>query len=117
MKHLHDVVIKPIISERSSVEASQGKYTFVVALTATKTEIRQAVEHLFGVKVLAVNTANYIGKTKRMGVHVGKRADYKKAIVTIDLNPAQENYLAKGGKSVSSNKKYKTAIEEFGFAQ
>lgn len=117
MKHLQDVIIKPVISERSSAEAAEGKYTFIVAPTATKTEVRQAVEHLFNVKVLAVNTANYIGKSKRMGVHLGKRADFKKAVVTIDTNPAAANYLAKGGKNASNNKKYKNAIEEFGFAQ
>lgn len=117
MKHVHDIIVKPIISERSSIEAEQGKYSFVVASDAKKPEIRAAVEQVFGVKVLAVNTANYTGKTKRMGVHIGKRSDWKKAVVTIDTNPQATTYLTKGGKTASASKKYKTAIEEFGFAQ
>lgn len=117
MKAPQDIILKPIITERSSLEAASGRYAFVVAPTATKPEIRQAVEALFDVKVLSVNTANRIGKKKRMGVHQGKRADWKKAIVKIDMEPKQEEFLVKGGKTSSTNKKYKTAIEDFGFIQ
>lgn len=117
MKAPQDIILKPVITEKTSMDAAEGRYTFVVAKGSTKPEIRQAVEALFGVKVVAVNTLNYMGKTKRLGVHLGKRADWKKAVVKIDLNPAEETYLAKGGKSTPSNKKYKTSIEDFGFIQ
>ena len=59
------------------------KYTFVVDKKSNKTEIKNAVEKIFGVKVESVNTMNMLGKQKRMGVNVGKRADWKKAIVTL----------------------------------
>ena len=59
------------------------KYTFVVDKKSNKTEIKNAVEKIFGVKVASVNTMNMLGKNKRMGANVGKRADWKKAIVTL----------------------------------
>lgn len=117
MKAPQDIILKPIITERTSMDAAEGRYSFVVAPGATKPEIRQAVEALFEVKVLAVNTSNRIGKTKRMGVHVGKRANWKKAVVKIAMEPVEETFLAKGGKSTTVSKKYKTAIEDFGFIQ
>jgi large subunit ribosomal protein L23 len=117
MKNYEDIIIRPFITERSSDEIAGGKYTFIVDTKATKTEIRQAVEKLFSVKVLKVNTSNYEGKTKRMGVHAGKTAKFKKAVVKIDLSPAANVYLDKGGKSKASSKKYKTSIDEFGMAQ
>lgn len=117
MRAPEDVIRKPYITEKSNAEMSLGKYTFVVDTKATKIEVKLAVEKLFGVKVLKVNTMNYEGKTKRMGVHVGPRASWKKAIVSIDLDPKPDTYLAEGGKQVISNKKYKTSIEEFGVAQ
>lgn len=117
MKAYEDIIIKPYITEKSSSESAMGKYTFVVAYGATKIEIKHAVEKLFDVKVLSVNTMNYDGKKKRMGVHQGTRSKWKKAIVKIDVNAQAGSYLTKGGKSVASNKKYKTAIEEFGFVQ
>ncbi len=78
-----DIIRKPIISENSMADIANKKYTFEVAPTATKIDIKIAVEQLFKVEVAKVNTMNYLGKTKRMGVHVGKRADWKKAIVTL----------------------------------
>jgi len=101
----------------SNAEVAEGKYTFIVAPDATKTEIKSAAEKLFNVKVLQVNTVNYRGKEKRMGVHVGRRPDWKKAVIKIDLNPEPERYLAKGGKETVSQKKYKTSIEEYGVTQ
>jgi len=115
MKTAQDIIIKPIITERSTADSAIGKYTFRVAVDATKTEVRQAVEQLFSVKVSKVNTTNYDGKIKRQGVHSGKTASWKKAVVTIDTDPKAPVYLAKGGKTSSSAKKYKHAIEEFGF--
>ena len=117
MRSAEDVIIRPFITEKSNTEIAEGKYTFIVDPKATKTEIRMAIEKLFQVKVLQVNTVNYQGKIKRMGVHVGPRPDWKKAIVKIDLDPKPETYLDKGGKEVATNKKYKTSIEEFGVAQ
>ena len=76
-----DILIRPIITEKTSQMMQENKYTFQVPLDANKVEIRQAVEAIFKVKVLNVNTIRVLGKTKRMGKYVGKRSDYKKAIV------------------------------------
>lgn len=78
-----DILIRPIITEKTSVMMQENKYTFQVPMEANKVEIRQAVEAIFGVKVLSVNTIRVFGKTKRMGKYVGKRSDYKKAIVKL----------------------------------
>lgn len=78
-----DILLKPIITERTAEMMQDNKYTFKVALTANKVEIRQAVEDIFKVKVLSVNTMRVLGKTKRMGRYMGKRSDYKKAIVKL----------------------------------
>ena len=116
MRVAEDIIKKPFITEKSNLEIASGKYTFIVDTRATKTEIRLAVEKLFQVKVLKVNTMNVEGKTKRQGVHEGQRPDWKKAIVKIDTNPKPDTYLTKGGKPVVNNKKYKSNIEEFGIA-
>ena len=108
-----DIIIRPIITEKSSDGLQNGKYTFEVNKKATKIDIARAVEKLFEVKVLKVNTMNVKGKEKRVGVHVGKTSDWKKAIVTIDTNPSEKTYLAKGGKVTKINKKYKDSIDEF----
>jgi large subunit ribosomal protein L23 len=78
-----DVLLKPLVTEKTSALMQDNKYAFVVALGASKTEIKQAVEELFKVKVLSVNTVRVMGKTKRMGKYEGKRSDYKKAIVKL----------------------------------
>ena len=78
-----DLLIRPVITEKTSVMMQDNKYTFKVPLTANKTEIRQAVEKIFNVKVEKVNTVRVLGKTKRMGRYVGIRSDYKKAIVKL----------------------------------
>lgn len=117
MKRAEDIILRPYITEKSNAEIAEGKYTFIVDRKSTKTEIKNAVEKLFQVKVLAVNTINYDGKKKRMGVHVGKTEAFKKAIVKIDTDPKPVTYLTKGGKEVTTAKKYKTSIEEFGVGQ
>lgn len=117
MKLPQDIIIRPVITERSTMDAVEGKYTFAVAPGATKTEVRQAVEKLFNVKVVKVNTVNYDGKKKRMGVHQGLTSSWKKAVVTIDTDPQAESFMVKGGKTSQSTRKYKTEIEEFGFGQ
>lgn len=83
MRDPHDIIIKPIVTEASMNAMTDKKYTFVVDKKSNKTEIKNAVESIFGVKVASVNTMNMLGKKKRMGVHVGKRPDWKKAIVTL----------------------------------
>ena len=83
MRDQHDIIIKPIVTEASMDAMADKKYTFVVDKKSNKTEIKNAVESIFGVKVASVNTMNMLGKNKRMGVHMGKRADWKKAIVTL----------------------------------
>ena len=117
MKLAEDIIINPLITEKSNDQIADGKYTFIVDVNATKTEIRLAIEKLFSVKVLHVNTSNYNGKVKRMGVHIGPRPDWKKAIVKIDTSPGVQSYLEKGGKITATTRKYKTDIEEFGVMQ
>ena len=83
MRDPHDIILKPIVTEASMNAMADKKYTFVVDKKSNKTEIKNAVESIFGVTVASVNTMNMLGKNKRMGVHVGKKADWKKAIVTL----------------------------------
>ena len=108
-----EIIIKPIVTERSSMDLQEGKYTFKVNKKATKVDVANAVEKLFGVKVLRVNTITVKGKEKRVGRNVGRTSDWKKAIVTIDTNPSDKTYLAKGGKEVKASKKYNDSIEGF----
>jgi large subunit ribosomal protein L23 len=82
-KNPHDVIIKPIVSEKSYSLIDQGKYTFEVDPRSNKTEIKQAIEVIFKVKVASVNTLNRVGKVKRTRVGLGKRKDTKRAIVTL----------------------------------
>ena len=106
-------ILRPVVTEKSNDELQQGKYTFEVNKKATKVQIANAVEKLFEVKVLKVNTMTVKGKTKRVGYHVGKTSDWKKAIVTIDTELSEKTYLGKGGKEVKMSKKYKDSIDEF----
>lgn len=85
-----DILIRPIVTEKSTALMEQGKYTFCVPLAATKIQIRQAVEQIFKVKVQAVNTMRYEGKLKRMGRTQGRRSDWKKAVVTLKPGEAIE---------------------------
>lgn len=91
MREPQDIIIRPIITERSMDMMADRKYSFVVLKTTTKTEVRKAVEKLFGVKVEKVTTMNMLGKKKRQGMHEGKRPDWKKAIVklTADSKPIE----------------------------
>ena len=83
MKMVQDIIIKPIITEASMDKLSDKVYTFEVAKNATKPEIANAVEVMFGVKVAGVNTINMKKKPKRLGVHFGYTSEWKKAIVTL----------------------------------
>ena len=80
----YDIIRKPIITEQSMEAVAEKKYVFQVAIDANKTEIKAAVEEIFGVKVAKVNTVRMQGKVKRTGAYpAGRRAAYKKAIVTL----------------------------------
>lgn len=83
MQSPRDVIFAPVVSEKSYSLLDDGRYTFLVHPKANKTEIKQAVEGIFGVKVASVNTMNRVGKRKRFGASYGKRKDTKRAIVTL----------------------------------
>ena len=84
MANVYDIIIRPVITERSMAAVADKKYVFEVAPEAGKIEIKNAVEEIFGVKVAKVNTIRMQGKTKRTGAYpVGKRPEFKKAIVTL----------------------------------
>ena len=84
MKDSRDVIIRPLISEKSSDLMEDNKYTFVVSGKANKIEIKRALEEIFDVKVKSVNTANFKGKRKRMGRYpMGKQPSWKKAVITL----------------------------------
>ena len=80
----YDVILRPVITEQSMESVGKKKYVFQVAIDANKTEIKAAVEEIFGVKVAKVNTVRMQGKVKRTGAYpAGRRAAYKKAVVTL----------------------------------
>jgi large subunit ribosomal protein L23 len=84
MHNIHDVIVRPLVTEKSHDQLDRlGAYTFVVAKDANKIEIARAVEKQFNVKVTDVRTMRYAGKAKRMGKHQGRRASWKKAVVTL----------------------------------
>ena len=82
---IRNIIKKPLVTEKAAVaKEKEGKYTFVVDKDANKYQIKQAVEEMFGVNVVSVHTAIFNGKTKRMGMHEGKKSDWKKAIVQLE---------------------------------
>lgn len=83
MREYRDIIIRPVVTEKSMNLQAEGKYTFYVDTKANKTEIKNAIEKIFEVDVIQVNTINVKGKTKRVGRFVGKTANKKKAIVSI----------------------------------
>ena len=83
----YDIIKRPVITEQSMADVADKKYVFEVDIHANKTEIKAAVEEVFGVKVAKVNTVRQLGKVKRTGAYpAGKRADYKKAVVTLSAD-------------------------------
>ena len=90
MRSPYDVILKPVITEKSMSDAESKKYTFKVAVDANKTEVKNAIQEIFGVEIEKVNIMNVKGKLKKMGRTQGRRAASKKAIVT----------LAKGSKEI-----------------
>jgi large subunit ribosomal protein L23 len=78
-----ELIRRPVITEKTTKMMEQNKYCFMVDQKANKTEIKQAIESIFKVKVQSVNTTNILGKIKRMGRHEGRRPSWKRAIVTL----------------------------------
>ena len=91
------VIIRPVISEKSYALLAANKYTFRVRDGANKTQVRQAVEEIFGVRVQGVRTVNVKPKPKRRGLHAGRRRQWKKAVVT--LHPDARIELFEGPES------------------
>ena len=79
----YDIILGPVITEKATLLSEHNQVAFRVAMTATKPQIRKAIEELFKVKVTGVNTLRVKGKTKRFRGRIGRRSDYKKAIVTL----------------------------------
>ena len=95
MKQAREIIIAPLITEKStSQQHVNNSYTFKVSLNANKIEIRKAVEQVFNVSVIDVNTINQRGKIKRMGRFSGKRADWKKAIVKLKAGDTISDFEA-----------------------
>jgi large subunit ribosomal protein L23 len=92
----HDVILAPVISEKSYSLIDENAYTFVVHPSANKTEIRQAVELIWGVKVVSVNTVNRKGKKKRFRFKEGKRPDSKRAVVKLAPGDSIEIFEQQG---------------------
>lgn len=89
----HDIIIRPVLSEKSFNGIGDKKYTFVVHKDANKVQIKKAVEEVFGVTVAKVNTVNVTGKLKRRGRTEGRRPSYKKAIVQLTLDSKAIEYF------------------------
>ena len=89
-----DIIIRPLTTEKSTTLMAEGKYVFEVAKAANKIEIAKAISQIFNVKVVSVNTVNVEGKVKRMGRSIGKRSDYKKAIVKLAAGETIEFFEA-----------------------
>ena len=93
MTNPHDIILKPVVTEKSMGEMTEKNYTFIVAKCANKTEIKKAVEAIFGVNVDRVNTLNYDGKVKRMGRHEGRTASFKKAVVKLTADSKEIEFF------------------------
>ncbi|MBQ9111150.1 MAG: 50S ribosomal protein L23 [Oscillospiraceae bacterium] len=98
MKAAQDIILKPVITEQSIDNLPNNKYTFKVAKDANKQEIKAAVEELFNVEVVKVNTMNCRGRQKRMGRFVGTTSSYKKAVVTVNPEPTNAKGTKKADK-------------------
>ena len=96
MKSPRDVVIRPIVSEKSYGGLEQNTYTFLVSPNANKTEIKEAIQQVWNVRVIGVNTMNRKGKVKRTRLGSGKRPDQKRAVVTLAAGDSIEIFEAKG---------------------
>ncbi len=93
MRTPYDIILKPVISERSMADVQDRKYTFKVAVDANKTQVKMAIEEIFGVDVEKVNIMNVNGKVKKMGKNIGRTAASKKAIVTLTEKSKQIEFF------------------------
>mgnify|MGYP001766901105 FL=1 len=93
MRTAYDIILKPVISERSMADVQDRKYTFKVAVDANKTQVKMAIEEIFGVDVEKVNIMNVNGKVKKMGKNIGRTAASKKAIVTLTEKSKQIEFF------------------------
>ena len=96
MKSPRDVIIRPVVSEKSYAGLEGNRYTFLVAAGSNKTEIKEAIQQIWNVRVLAVNTINRKGKVKRTRFGEGKRPDQRRAVVTLAAGDTIEIFEAKG---------------------
>jgi large subunit ribosomal protein L23 len=96
MKSPRDIIIRPVVSEKSYGDLERNAYTFLVAGEANKTEIKEAIQQIWNVRVLGVNTMNRKGKVKRTRLSTGRRPDQKRAIVTLAPDDKIEIFEAKG---------------------
>jgi large subunit ribosomal protein L23 len=96
VKSPRDIIIRPIVSEKSYAGFESNSYTFLVAPEANKTEIKEAIQQIWNVRVLNVNTMNRKGKTKRTRFNTGKRPDEKRAIVTLAAGETIEIFETRG---------------------
>jgi large subunit ribosomal protein L23 len=93
MTNPHDIIIKPVVTEQSMADMADKKYTFIVTKKANKTEVKKAIENIFGVEVEKVNTMNYDGKVKRMGKTEGRTASFKKAVVKLTADSKEIEFF------------------------
>jgi large subunit ribosomal protein L23 len=96
VKSPRDVIIRPVVSEKSYAGLEGNRYTFLVAPDANKTEIKEAIQQIWNVRVLGVNTINRKGKVKRTRISTGKRPDQKRAVVSLAEGDTIEIFEAKG---------------------
>lgn len=104
MNNARDIILRPVITEKSTNLMDDKKYTFDVLLTATKTQVRNAIEEIFDVKVKKVNIMNVRGKEKRVGRYFGKTARTRKAIVTLTDDSNDIKIFQKEDKNNNDNK-------------
>jgi large subunit ribosomal protein L23 len=93
MKNARDIIKRPVITERTTDLMEENKYAFEVSLRANKTEIKAAIEEIFGVKVEKVNTLRVASKKKRVGRHIGRTSEWKKAVVTLATDSKPLNFF------------------------
>lgn len=93
MKTPYDVIIRPVVTETTMMGMEEKKYTFEVDKRANKTEIKSAIEEIFGVKVEKINTLNVKGKPKRQGKYLGRTADWKKAVIKLTADSKEIEFF------------------------
>ena len=96
MKSPRDIIVRPVVSEKSYAGLEQNSYTFLVVGEANKTEIKEAIQQIWNVRVLSVNTIKRKGKVKRTRLGIGRRPDQKRAMVTLAPGDSIEIFEAKG---------------------